>query len=157
MRSNPVSKSQSAEILGAISGAWGIELPRTKNLMVYYVDDDSQIISGDGFTAVKSDGAYLPFLAGTGILERFPSVTVDMGAVRFMCNGANLMRPGIVSNTDFERGQIVCIVEESKHKFLAVGTATVSSAELESMQKGEVVKNRHYISDRFWEAGKTIS
>jgi PUA domain protein len=32
----------------------------------------------------------------------------------------------------------------------------VSSSELEDMEKGEVVKNLHYISDKFWETGKTI-
>ncbi|MFB5647254.1 MAG: RNA-binding protein, partial [Candidatus Nitrosomaritimum yanchengensis] len=29
--------------------------------------------------------------------------------------------------------------------------------ELDSMEKGEVVKNLHYISDKFWEIGKTLS
>ena len=41
---------------------------------------------------------YLPFLSETETLEKFPSVTVDMGAVKFMCKGANLMRPGIKSH-----------------------------------------------------------
>ena len=81
---------------------------------------------------------------------------VDMGAVKFMCKGANVMRPGIKKFTEFEKNGIVCIVEESQHKFLAVGKAMVPSSELENMEKGEVVKNLHYISDKFWETGKTI-
>jgi len=79
-----------------------------------------------------------------------------MGAIKFMCKGANVMRPGIKSHSEFQKDSIVCIVEESQHKFLAVGKALVSSKELETMQKGEVVKNLHYISDKFWETGKTI-
>jgi len=51
---------------------------------------------------------------------------------------------------------LVCIVEESHHKFLAIGKSLVASSDLENMQKGEVIKNIHYISDRFWEVGKTI-
>jgi len=98
----------------------------------------------------------LPFLSETVTLEKFPNVMVDMGAVKFMCKGANVMRPGIKKFTEFEKDGIVCIVEESKHKFLAVGKALVSSSELENMDKGEVVKNLHYISDKFWETGKTI-
>ena len=82
---------------------------------------------------------------------------VDMGAVKFMCNGANVMRPGIRSYSEFEKDQVVCVIEESQHKFLAVGKAMVPSSELESMEKGEVVKNLHYISDKFWEIGKTIT
>ena len=51
---------------------------------------------------------------------------------------------------------IVCVIEESQHKFLAVGKSVVPSSELDSMEKGEVVKNLHYISDKFWDIGKTI-
>ena len=58
--------------------------------------------------------------------------------------------------TEFEKEKLVCIVEETHHKFLAVGKAMVSSSELETMEKGEVIQNIHYISDKFWETGKTI-
>jgi len=51
---------------------------------------------------------------------------------------------------------VVCIIEESQHKFLAVGKSCVKSADMESMSKGEVVKNMHYISDKYWESGKVI-
>ena len=81
---------------------------------------------------------------------------VDMGAVKFMCNGANVMRPGITSYSQFEKESMVCIIEESQHKFLAIGKSCVSSSDMESMSKGEIVKNMHYISDKYWEAGKII-
>ncbi len=80
-----------------------------------------------------------------------------MGAVKFMCNGANVMRPGIRSHSEFDREQVVCVIEESQHKFLAVGKSLVQSSELETMEKGEVIKNMHYISDKYWEIGKTIT
>ena len=35
-----------------------------------------------------------------------------MGAVKFMCKGANVMRPGITNFTDFEKNEIVCVIEE---------------------------------------------
>ena len=66
------------------------------------------------------------------------------------------MRPGIKNYTEFEKDKMVCIVEESQHKFLSVGKALVDSSEIESMSKGEIIKNMHYISDKFWEIGKTI-
>ena len=81
---------------------------------------------------------------------------VDMGAVKFMCNGANVMRPGIKKHSDFEKDNMVCIIEESQNKFLAVGKALVSSQDIENMEKGEIIKNIHYISDKYWEIGKTI-
>jgi PUA domain protein len=107
-------------------------------------------------TALKIGENYLPFLTDAKILERFPSVIVDMGAVKFMCNGANVMRPGVKSFTEFEKGQIVCIVEESQKKVLAVGRALVSSNELPGMAKGQVIENMHYISDMYWEIKKSL-
>ena len=79
-----------------------------------------------------------------------------MGAVKFMCNGANVMRPGIKSHSEFSKDDIVCVIEESQHKFLAVGKSLVNSSEMENISKGEMVKNLHYISDKFWEISKTI-
>lgn len=133
-----------------------MEFPKIKNLKVHQILEDAQIITGNGIKILKVNDDYLPFLSETKMLERFPSVMVDMGAVKFMCKGANVMRPGIKKFTEFEKDQLVCIIEESQHKFLAVGKAMVSSSELEEMEKGEVIKNIHYISDKFWETGKTI-
>ncbi len=156
MKSNLISKSETSSLLKTVSEEWGIEFPKIKNLKVHQILDDAQIITGKGIKILKINEDYLPFLSETETLEKFPSVTVDMGAVKFMCKGANLMRPGIRSFTEFEKDKLVCIVEESQHKFLAIGKSVVSSQEVENMDKGEVLKNLHYISDKFWETGKTI-
>ena len=145
MKSNLISKSETSTLLKTVSEKWGVEFPKMKNVKVHQILDDAQIITGDGLKILKVDEDYLPFLSEIEMLKKFPTVTVDMGAVKFMCKGANLMRPGIKKFTEFEKDQIVCIVEESQHKFLAVGMAMVSSSELENMEKGEVVKNLHYI------------
>ena len=90
------------------------------------------------------------------MLEKFPYVKVDMGAIKFVCKGANVMRPGITKFSDFDNGEIVCVIEESQNKFLAVGKAEMSSKEAEDSSNGEVIKNMHYISDDFWETKKEI-
>jgi len=156
LKSNLISKSETTTLLKTVTEKWGIEFPKIKNLKVHEIADDAQIIMGQGIKILKINDEYLPFLSETQMLEKFPHVTVDMGAVKFMCKGANVMRPGIKTHDEFEKEKIVCIVEESQHKFLAVGKSLVSSAELEKMEKGEVIKNMHYISDKFWEIGKTI-
>ena len=156
MKSNLISKSETGILLKTVSEKWGMEFPKIKNLRVHQIADDAQIITGQGIKILKINDEYLPFLSETQMLERFPHVTVDMGAVKFMCKGANVMRPGIKSHNEFETEKIVCIIEESQHKFIAVGKSLVSSSELESMEKGEVIKNMHYISDKFWEIGKMI-
>jgi len=156
MKSNLISKSETAALLKEVSENWEMEFPKMKNVKVHQILNDAQIITGKGLKILKINEEYLPFLSETEILKKFPSVEVDMGAVKFMCKGANLMRPGIKKFTEFEEGKLVCIVEETHHKFLAVGKAMVSSVELEKMEKGEVIQNIHYISDKFWETGKTI-
>ena len=156
MKSNLISKSETATLLKTVSEKWGMEFPKIKNLKVHEIADGAQIIMGQGIKILKINDEYLPFLSETQMLEKFPHVTVDMGAVKFMCKGANVMRPGIKTHNEFEKEKIVCIVEESQHKFLAVGKSLVASTELEKMEKGEVIKNMHYISDKFWEIGKTM-
>ena len=156
MKSNLISKSETSTLLKIVSDRWEIECPKIKNLKVHQISNEAQIITGKGIKILKINDDYLPFLSETETLEKFPSITVDMGAVKFMCKGANLMRPGIKKFTEFEKDNLVCIIDESQHKFLAVGKAMVSSSELEDMEKGEVIKNMHYISDKFWETGKTI-
>lgn len=155
MKSNLISKTETSEVLSQISSQWKVELPKIKNLKIYEFED-GQIIVGEGLTAIKKGDSYLPFLSDSVTLAKFPSVMVDMGAVKFMCNGANVMRPGIRSFGEFEKGQIVCIIEESQKKSLAVGRSLVSSKEMAEMSKGIVVENLHYISDKYWEAKKTI-
>ena len=156
MKVNLVSKSETNQILELVSKQWKQELPKIKNLKVYFIDDNSKLIIGTGITILKINDDYLPFLNQTEILEKFPNVMVDMGAIKFMCNGANVMRPGIKKYSEFVKDDIVCVIEESKHKFLSVGKAMNDSSELETMVKGEVVKNLHYVSDKYWEIFKTI-
>jgi len=157
LKTNLISKSETATVLKIISEKWNMVFPKIKNLKVHGISNDAQIIVGDGIKILKVNDEYIPFLSETQTLEKFPYVIVDMGAVKFMCKGANVMRPGIKKYSKFKKNSIVCIVEESHHKFLAVGKTLVSSDEMSDMEKGEVIKNLHYISDKFWEIGKTLS
>ena len=156
MKSNLISKSETSQVLSQIRSQWKIQPPKLKNVKFHHIDDKGIIITGMGLTAVKIGEDIMPFLDDTSVLEKFPNVMVDMGAVKFICKGANVMRPGITKFSSFEKGQIVCVVEESQHKFLAVGKAEMSSEQMEETDKGMAVKNIHYISDDYWEAKKEL-
>ena len=156
MKSNLISKSETSQVLSQIRSQWKIQPPKLKNVKFNHIDDKGIIITGIGLTALKIGEDIMPFLDDIAILEKFPNVMVDMGAVKFICKGANVMRPGITKFSSFEKGQIVCVVEESQHKFLAVGKAEMSSEQMEETDKGMVVKNIHYISDDYWEAKKEL-
>ena len=157
MKSNLISKSKTAEILEQINSQWNVKLSKQKNVRFHYITDNEVIITGTDITAIMIGNDILPFLNETTILKKFPNVVVDMGAIQFVCKGANIMRPGIKEFSDFKKGDIVCVIEESQQKFLAVGIAEMSSDELKEAKKGEVIKNIHYISDNFWEIGKELS
>ncbi len=156
MKINLISKSETNDLLKKISVQWKFDLPKIKNLKIHHIENDAQIITGKDLMILKIGEIILPFLSQNSLLEKFPHVMVDMGAVKFMCKGANVMRPGIQCYSEFDIDEIVCVVEESQKKFLAVGKAAVPSSELETMEKGKVIENMHYISDQFWELGKTI-
>jgi len=156
LKTNLISKSETTHILKSVSEQWKQDLPKIKNLKVYFIDEHTQLMIGNGITILKIGSNYLPFLNQTNILEKFPNVMVDMGAVKFMCKGANVMRPGIKNYTEFSKNDIVCVIEESQHKFLSVGKAMIDSSELDDISKGEVVKNLHYVSDKYWEFAKII-
>ena len=156
MKSNLISKSETAKIFDQLNTQWKMELPKQKNVRTHQIDEKRIIITGKDITAVKIGDYILPFLDEVSILEKFPYVIVDMGAIKFVCKGANVMRPGITKFSDFEKGDIVCVIEESQHKFLAVGKAEIPSSQLNETNKGEVIKNMHYISDIFWESKKEI-
>ena len=156
MKTNLISKSEKTQLLKIVSEKWKMEIPKVKNLKVYEIDNETNLITGKEIKILKIKDEYLPFLSEISTLKKFPFVQVDMGAVKFMCKGANLMRPGIKKFSEFSKNDIVCIVEESQNKFLAVGKSEVDSSELETMDKGEVLKNLHYISDKTWEISKTL-
>ncbi len=79
-------------------------------------------------------------------------VTVDMGAIKFVINGADIMRPGIVDVEEgFLEGSFIIIVDVNNKKPLAIGIAMFNSEEMREMGSGKVVKNIHYVGDDVWE------
>lgn len=79
-----------------------------------------------------------------------PKVTIDMPAIKFITNGADIMRPGIKSVESFQKDQIIVIIDETHQKPLAVGQALFSSEEIQAMTSGKVIKNLHYVGDKVW-------
>ena len=80
MKSNLISKSETSTLIKTVSEKWEIEFPKNKNLRVHQITDDAQLITGKGVKILKINEDYLPFLSETEMLEKFPNVTVDMGA-----------------------------------------------------------------------------
>lgn len=156
MRKYTLSKSDLSTVSDIISSKWpkSVIPNKLKDIQVVEIEEGAELLIGEDFLAVKMDQHVLPLLANEEVLNSFPSVSVDMGAVKFVCNGAKVMRPGIVQMDEFRKDDIVVVKENTHGKYLAVGLALASSEEAKAMNKGYVVDNKHYISDRFWEAYK---
>ncbi len=96
----------------------------------------------------------VPFLTVRGILQYGASkryVTVDMGAVKFVYNGADVMGPGIVaSDTAIAVGDLVWIRDLQNRKPLAIGRALVSGEIMARKEKGKAVESVHHVGDKLW-------
>ncbi|MFX1236708.1 MAG: DUF1947 domain-containing protein [Promethearchaeota archaeon] len=86
---------------------------------------------------------------------KIKTLVVDMGAIRFVTNGADIMRPGLrMIDPSIKKDDIVRIADETHDKTLAVGKALYDAQDMETMKKGKVVKNLHTIKDSVWEFAK---
>ena len=95
-----------------------------------------------------------PFLTLKGLLKYKPEkkyVTVDKGAVKFVCNGADIMAPGVVdADSSVKKNDLVWVRDEKYKKALAVGIALMDAEEMVKGKKGKAVLSIHYIGDKIW-------
>jgi len=107
----------------------------------------------DGNPILAREGGTLYPTLNSPNLDRLPSVVVDMGAVPYVCDGADIMAPGIVEvQGEFEEGGLVVVRDVRHGKALAVGRALTSSSGLGAMEKGRGITNLHYVGDSLWQA-----
>ncbi|QCS41522.1 RNA-binding protein [Natrinema versiforme] len=120
---------------------------------VEFEDTDWEVVLIDGEPQVAAFGDDL-FLTVRGANAYEPEkrlVTVDAGAVSFVSDGADVMRPGITDATeDISPDDLVVIAEESHGKVLAVGRARVDGAEMAG-DEGKVVDSLHHVGDDLYE------
>ncbi|MBR2255202.1 MAG: RNA-binding protein [Candidatus Methanomethylophilaceae archaeon] len=99
-----------------------------------------------------------PFLTIRGILKYRPEkrfVTVDMGAVPYVANGADVMGPGIVDcDPDIAEGDMVWVRDVRNGAPLAIGVSLRSADELKTKAAGKAIKTVHYAGDKLWKTGE---
>jgi len=104
----------------------------------------------------KSKEGYIPVL--TLLLNRqvdLKKIVVDKGAIRYVANGADIMRPGITHiEPSIKKGDIVVIVDENHDRALAIGKAMFNADQMQETKTGKVVKNLHTIQDNVWKFEK---
>ena len=114
---------------------------KERTLILYHTNDNICYL-------FEENGQIIPSLYS---LRKFPDllpkITVDAGAVKFMINGADLFRPGMVEWEEFKNNDYVTIINLHKAA-MCIGRTILSSKDLSD--KGKVTKTIHYLNDEIW-------
>jgi PUA-domain protein len=105
--------------------------------------------------AISTKGGLFPSLLNEEVLKTLPSIIVDMGAIPHICNGADIMRPGIKEiHGEFGEGTVLLIKDIRFGKPIGICIAENSSESMQRTAKGKAARNVHYVGDTFWQALK---
>jgi len=120
-----------------------IEIVETMRNKIYLIDGAPLL--------AMFEGIIFPTLFFKWYISQLPKITVDMGAVPYICNGADVMAPGIVEiNGDFGEGALVTVVDERNKHPIAVARSLFNSEKIRTLKKGKVFKNLHCVGDGIW-------
>jgi PUA-domain protein len=120
-----------------------VELIQTEFAEIFLINDKPIL--------AKSEENVFPTLAFNEFLASSPKVFVDMGAVPHICNGANVMAPGIVRfEGEFKKGDFVLVADERHGKPIAIGEIIYDAETAKNVGQGIVVRNVHFVSDEVW-------
>jgi PUA domain protein len=119
-------------------------LETTANVSLFMVNKKPLLLATEDWV--------FPTLKGA-LQSPFPErrVVVDAGAIPFVVNGADIMRPGIVSVTDDVKANApVQIVDERHGKPLGIGISLFDAPDLRASSAGKMVKKFHHVGDEIW-------
>jgi len=97
------------------------------------------------------NNTFLPTLLFEEALRLLPKIVVNMGAVPYICNGADIMAPGVVRiEKGYKTNDYVIVADERHDKPIALAIALTDSQTVPEMQHGKIAKNIHYVGDNLW-------
>lgn len=133
--------------------------PKKARIEVIQTDaGDTLYAINDVLKLWKSKHGYIPVL--TLLLDKrvnLKKIVVDMGAIKYVANSADIMRPGVTKiDPSIKKNDIVVIVDETHDRALAIGKAMYDANEMEKVTTGKVVLNLHTIQDSVWEFEKNF-
>ncbi|MFX1319726.1 MAG: PUA domain-containing protein [Promethearchaeota archaeon] len=145
---NFVHKALRDPSLGKVSVERVVLDDRTK---LYFVQDELWLVD-------LQNEVYpgLPALISKNV--QLPEVVVDMGAVPYIANGADVMAPGIVNlNDQLNVGDLAVIIDQKNQVPLAVGRMLLSAEVVKAVNKGRAIETLHYVGDQLWKLAKELS
>jgi len=122
-----------------------------KDQVELWEDEDKLIVVNNIPAFFYYNDKLVPTLKYLQEYSLMKKITVDMGAIKFVVNGADIMRPGIVEIEEgIAKDDFIVIIDENNQKPLAVGIALYNSEEMEKVESGKVIRNIHYVGDKIW-------
>lgn len=126
-----------------------VEFAETEIVTIYLINEKPLF--------ARNDALIFPTLGFNDVVNFLPRIIVNMGAVPHVCNGADVMAPGVINiDGSFGKDDFVVVVDEQHKKPLAVGTALYDSETMKSLKRGKIVKNVHYVGDKLWQLLKKL-
>ena len=134
------------------------EILKTKtNIEIVEMESAKIYLIGGKPLLAMLENTVFPTLAFQEFFALAPKIVVDMGAIPYVCKGANIMAPGIVRlEGEFREGDFVFVVDEKHGKPIAVVQALLGYEEAKSAKHGAVAKNVHYVGDETWDLIKKL-
>jgi PUA-domain protein len=151
MSKRRLSKSEVRE-LGERLRTIPLELPKKDAVDIVEAQGERSYLVNQEVWLFEEQGLLVPHLR---LIHSRPAllrhVSVDMGAVRFVTNGADVMRPGIVDiDVGIKQGDVVAVVDAVHKKALAVGEALLDGVAMRAATSGKAVRNLHWVGDKRW-------
>jgi len=146
---NRVSENFKVDLEKIFKGRINVELVETEFAEIYLFNGKPSL--------VKAGEKFFPALVFNEFFDLASKVVVDMGAVPHICNGADVMAPGVVRfEGEFRKGDFVFVVDEKHGKPIAVGEIIYDIDVVKEVKHGVVVRNIHYVGDRMWNFMKQL-
>jgi PUA domain protein len=144
------SKRLRIEFEQSLKGRANVEVIQAESIQLFLIDGKPAL------TQIEDD--VYPTLTFKEFIDHAPRVTVDMGAVPYICKGANVMAPGIRRFIgEFQRGDLILITDEKHGKPIALGETLYDAEQAKTVKYGAVIKNIHYVGDKTWNQLKQIT
>ena len=140
---NEVSEKLKVNLEQIFRAKVNVELIRTEFAEIYLIKGKPSF--------VKAGENIFPTLVFNEFCASSPKVVVNMGAVPHICNGANIMAPGITRfEGEFQKDDFVLVVDEKHGKTIAVGEILYDADAAKKVTHGIVVRNVHFVGDKIW-------
>ncbi len=148
-----LSKSDIEKINAEISEQFNVSdfFDKKDSLTLLDVNHNLFLVKDDIVLFFYKDGKLVPTLKLLLQKPLLKQVVVDMGAVKFVSSGADVMRPGIVElDHSIKKDELIVVVDQTHKKPLCIAKALFSGEEIFQMKQGRVLKSVHWVGDAVW-------